>query len=167
MEIKIDKKFFIKLGCLVVFGVTCFLAGCLFFRSRGISGTGEQLVSGIVLERDTADKLLDELGIARPAGQSAVDAGYAVLRGVQELGKSNDAARLCISEIEREVDITQQNAEIIKQSFDGVSDAIDYGWRIAEEQAAAYERIVETLQQFNSDTGENDEESTAGPRDSQ
>jgi hypothetical protein len=166
VEIKIDKKFFIKLGCLIVFGVACFLAG-RFIRFGGVSGASEQLVSGIVLERDTADKLLDELGIARPAGQSAVDAGYAVLRGVQELSKSNDAARLCISEIEREVDLTQQNAEIIKQSFDGVSDAIEYGWRIAEEQAAAYERIIETLQQFNSDTGENDEESTAGPRDSQ
>lgn len=110
---------------------------------------------------------MDELGIARPAGQSAVDTGYAVLRGVQELSKSNDAARLCISEIEREVDLTQQNAEIIKQSFDGVSDAIEYGWRIAEEQAAAYERIIETLQQFNSNTGEDDKESTSGPRDSQ
>ena len=166
MQINIDKKFFIKLGCLIVFGVACFLAG-RFIRFGGISGTGEQLVSGIVLERDTADKLLDELGIARPAGQSAVDTGYAVLRGVQELSKSNDAARLCISEIEREVDLTQQNAEIIKQSFDGVSDAIDYGWRIAEEQAAAYERIIETLQQFNSDTGEDDKESTSGPRDNQ
>mgnify|MGYP007069833633 CR=1 FL=1 len=166
MQINIDKKFFIKLGCLIVFGVACFLAGC-FIRFGGISGTGEQLVSGIVLERDTADKLLDELGIARPAGQSAVDTGYAVLRGVQELSKSNDAARLCISEIEREVDLTQQNAEIIKQSFDGVSDAIDYGWRIAEEQAAAYERIIETLQQFDKDSGKDDEESTSGPWDSQ
>lgn len=166
MEIKIDKKFFIKLGCLIVFGVACFLAG-RFIRFGGVSGASEQLVSGIILERDTADKLLDELGIARPAGQSAVDAGYAVLRGVQELSKSNDAAQLCISEIEREVDLTQQNAEIIKQSFDGVSDAIDYGWRIAEEEAAAYERIIETLQQFNSDTGEDDKESTSGPRDSQ
>lgn len=166
MQINIDKKFFIKLGCLVVFGVACFLAG-RFIRFGGVSGASEQLVSGIVLERDTANKLLDELGIARPAGQSAVDTGYAVLRGVQELSKSNDAARLCISEIEREVDLTQQNAEIIKQSFDGVSDAIDYGWRIAEEQAAAYERIIETLQQFNSDTGEDDKESVTGSRDSQ
>lgn len=166
MEIKIDKKFFIKLGCIILFGITCFCAGG-FIRFKGVSGSGEQLVSGIVLERDTADKLLDELGITRPAGQSAVDTGYAVLRGVQELSKSNDAARLCISEIEREVDLTQQNAEIIKQSFDGVSDAIEYGWRIAEEQAAAYERIIETLQQFNSDTGEDDKESTSGSRDSQ
>ena len=166
MEIKIDKNFFIKLGCIALFGFACFCAG-RFIRFKGVSGSGEQLVSGIVLERDTANKLLDELGIARPAGQSATDTGYAVLRGVQELSKSNDAARLCISEIEREVDLTQQNAEIIKQSFDGVSDTIEYGWRIAEEQAAAYERIIETLQQFNSDTGEDDKESTSGSRDSQ
>lgn len=165
MEIKIDKKFFIKLGCIALFGITCFCAG-RFIRFKGISGSGEQLVSGIVLEGNTANTILDELGIARPAGQSASGTGYAVLRGIQELSKSNDTAKLCISEIEREIEHTQQNAEIIKQSFDGVSDAIEYGWRIAEEQARAYERIVDTLQQFNNDTSENDKESTSGSRDS-
>lgn len=165
MEIKIDKKFFIKLGCIALLGVTCFCAG-RFIRFKGVSGSGEQLISGIVLEGDTANTILDELGIARPAGQSASDTGYAVLRGVQELSKSNDTARLCISEIEREIEHTQQNAEIIKQSFDGVSDAIEYGWRIAEEQALAYERIVDTLQQFNNDSSKDDEESASGSRDS-
>lgn len=165
MEIKIDKNFFIKLGCIALFGITCFCAG-RFIRFKGISGSGEQLVSGIVLEGNTANTILDELGIARPAGQSASDTGYAVLRGIQELSKSNDAAKLCISEIEREIEHTQQNAEIIKQSFDGVSDAIEYGWRIAEEQALAYERIVDTLQQFNNDSSKDDKESTSGSRDS-
>ena len=165
MEIKIDKKFFIKLGCIALFGFACFCAG-RFIRFKGVSGSSEQLVSGVILERDTADKLLDELGVARPAGQSASDTGYAILRGIQELGKSNDAARLCINEIEREVEHTQQNAEIIKQSFNGVSDAIEYGWRIAEEQARAYERIVDTLQQFNNDSSKDDEESASGSRDS-
>ena len=165
MEIKIDKKFFIKLGCITLFGITCFCAG-RFIRFKGISGSGEQLVSGIVLEGNTANTILDELGIARPAGQSASDTGYAVLRGIQELSKSNDTAKLCISEIEREIEHTQQNAEIIKQSFDGVSDAIEYGWRIAEEQARAYERIVDTLQQFNKDSRKDDKESTSGSRDS-
>ena len=165
MEIKIDKKFFIKLGCIALFGITCFCTG-RFTRFKGISGSGEQLVSGVILEGNTADTILDELGIARPTGQSASDTGYAILRGIQELSKSNDTARLCISEIEREVEHTQQNAEIIKQSFDGVSDAIEYGWRIAEEQALAYERIVDTLQQFNSDSSKDDEESTSGSRDS-
>ena len=165
MEIKIDKKFFIKLGCIALFGVTCFCAG-RFIRFKGVSGSGEQLVSGIVLEGNTANTILDELGIARPAGQSASDTGYAVLRGIQELSKSNDTAKLCISEIEREIEHTQQNAEIIKQSFDGVSDAIEYGWRIAEEQARAYERIVDTLQQFNNDSSKDDEESASRSRDS-
>ena len=165
MEIKIDKNFFIKLGCIALFGIACFCAG-RFIRFKGVSGSSEQLVSGVILERDTADKLLDELGVARPAGQSASDTGYAILRGIQELGKSNDAARLCINEIEREIKHTQQNAEIIKQSFDGISDAIEYGWRLAENQSLAYERIVDTLQQFNKDSGENDKESASGSRDS-
>lgn len=165
MEIKIDKKFFIKLGCIALFGITCFCTG-RFTRFKGISGSGEQLVSGIILEGNTANTILDELGIARHTGQSASDTGYAILRGIQELGKSNDAAKLCLSEIEREIEHTQQNTEIIKQSFNGVSDAIEYGWRIAEEQALAYERIVDTLQQFNSDSSKDDEESTSGSRDS-
>ena len=166
MEIKIDKKFFIKLGCIALFGFACFCTGH-FTRFKGISGSGEQLVSGIILEGNTADTILDELGIARPAGQSASDTGYAVLRGIQELSKSNDTARFCISEIEREIEYTQQNAEIIKQSFDGVSDTIDYGWRLAENQSLAYERIIDTLQQFNKDSGENDEESASGPWNNQ
>ena len=165
MEIKIDKKFFIKLGCIALFGIACFCAG-RFIRLKRVSGASEQLESGIILERDTANTILDELGIARPTGQSASDTGYAVLRGIQELSKSNDAARLCIDKIEREVEHTQQNAEIIKQSFNGVSDAIEYGWRIAEEQAHAYERIVDTLQQFNNDSSKDDEESASGSRDS-
>ena len=165
MEIKIDKKFFIKLGCIALFGIICFCAG-RFIRFKGVSGSSEQLISGIVLEGNTADTILDELGIARPAGQSASDTGYAVLRGIQELSKSNDTAKLCISEIEREIEHTQQNTEIIKQSFNGVSDAIEYGWRIAEEQARAYERIVDTLQQFNNDSSKDDEESASGSRDS-
>lgn len=165
MEIKIDKKFFIKLGCIALFGITCFCAG-RFIRFKGVSGSSEQLVSGIVLEGNTANTILDELGIARPAGQSASNTGYAVLRGIQELSKSNDTAKLCLSEIEREIEHTQQNAEIIKQSFDGVSDAIEYGWRIAEEQARAYERIVDTLQQFNNDSSKDDKESASGSRDS-
>ena len=165
MEIKIDKKFFIKLGCIALFGFACFCTG-RFTKFKGISGSGEQLESGIIFERDTANTILDELGIARPAGQSASDTGYAVLRGIQELSKSNDTARLCISEIEREIEHTQQNAEIIKQSFDGVSDSIEYGWRLAENQSLAYERIIDTLQQFNNNSSKDDKESATGFGDS-
>ena len=160
------KKILINISCAVFIFIFGFCTG-RFIRFKGISGASEQLVSGIILEGDTADTILDKLGIARPAGQSASDTGYAVLRGIQELSKSNDTAKLCISEIEREIEHTQQNAEIIKQSFDGVSDAIEYGWRIAEEQSRTYERIVDTLQQFNNNSTKNDEESITGFGDSQ
>ena len=159
------KKILINIGCVVFIFIFGFCTG-RFIRFKGISGASEQLVSGIILEGDTANTILDKLGIARPAGQSASDTGYAVLRGIQELSKSNDTARLCISEIEREIEHTQQNAEIIKQSFNGLSDAIEYGWRIAEEQARAYERIVDTLQQFNNNSTKDDEKSITGFGDS-
>ena len=145
------KKILTNIGYVVLIFVLGFCTG-RFIRFKQISGSSEQLVSGIILERDTTDRILDELSITRTTGSSAADTEQAILRGIQELSKSNDAARLCISEIEREVELTQQNAEIIKQSFESVSDAIDYGWRIAEEQAVAYERIVDTLQQFNNDS---------------
>lgn len=159
------KKILTNIGYAVLIFVLGFCTG-RFIRFKQISGSSEQLISGIILERDTTDRILDELSITRTTGSSAADTEQAILRGIQELSKSNDTAKLCIGEIEREIEHTQQNAEIIKQSFDGVSDAIEYGWRIAEEQARAYERIVDTLQQFNNDSSKDDKESASGSRDS-
>ena len=145
------KKILINIGYVVLIFVLGFCTG-RFIRFKQISGSSEQLISGIILERDTTDRILDELSITRTTGSSAADTEQAILRGIQELSKSNETIKLCISKIEREIELTQQNTQIIKQSFESVSDAIDYGWRIAEEQAVAYERIVDTLQQFNNDS---------------
>lgn len=145
------KKILTNIGYIVLIFVLGFCTG-RFIRFKRISGSSEQLVSGIILERDTTDRILDELSITRTTGSSAADTEQAILRGIQELSKSNETIKLCISKIEREIELTQQNTQIIKQSFESVSDAIDYGWRIAEEQAVAYERIVDTLQQFNNDS---------------
>lgn len=145
------KKILTNIGYAVLIFVLGFCTG-RFIRFKQISGSSEQLISGIILERDTTDRILDELSITRTTGSSAADTEQAILRGIQELSKSNETIKLCISKIEREIELTQQNTQIIKQSFESVSDAIDYGWRIAEEQAVAYERIVDTLQQFNNDS---------------
>jgi len=155
MEIKINKNLFIKLGIVIILCFTSFCFG-RYSRFSGVSGVHGELKQRIVLTGDTADTILDELGVTRSAGQSAADTGYAILRGIQELSKSNETARVCINEIKREVELTEQNAEIIKQSFDGVSDAIDYGWRVAENQALAYERIVGALQQFDNNSSKNE-----------
>ena len=145
------KKILTNIGYVVLIFVLGFCTG-RFIRFKQISGSSEQLVSGIILERDTTDRILDELSITRTTGSSAADTEQAILRGIQELSKSNETIKLCISKIEREIELTQQNTQIIKQSFESASDAIDYGWRIAEEQALTYERIVDTLQQFNNDS---------------
>ena len=160
------KKILINIGCAIFVLVFGFCTG-RFIRFRGISGSSEQLVSGIILERDTTDRILDELSIARSAGNSSTNTGQAILRGIQELSKSNETAKLCISEIEREIEFAQQNAQIIQQSFESVSDAIDYGWRITESQALAYERIVDALQQFNNNSTKDEQESTTGSWNSQ
>lgn len=138
MEIKVDKKFFIKLGCIALFGIACFCAG-RFTRLKGVSGASEQLESGIIFERDTADKLLDELGIARPAGQSASDTGYAVLRGIQELGKSNDAGQKCINLLKSEIAF---DLEIYEKYKSADLSNIDKELDIAVEQALRYEQLL-------------------------
>ena len=142
MEIKIDKNFFIKLGCIALFGITCFCAG-RFIRFKGVSGSSEQLVSGIVLEGNTANKLLDELGIARPAGQSASDTGYAVLRGIQELSKSNDAGQKCINLLKSEIAFDLEISEKYKSAdLSNIDKELD----IAVEQALRYEQLLKESQ---------------------
>ena len=142
VEIKIDKKFFIKLGIVAILCFASFCAGRLI-RFKGISGSGEQLISGVILERDTADKLLDELGIARPAGQSASDTGYAVLRGIQELSKSNDAGQKCINLLKSEIAF---DLEIYEKYKSTDLSKIDKELDIAVEQALRYEQLLKESQ---------------------
>ena len=142
MEIKIDKKFFIKFGCITLFGITCFCAG-RFIRFKGVSGSSEQLVSGIVLEGDTANTILNELGIARPAEQSASDTGYAVLRGIQELSKSNDAGQKCINLLKSEIAF---DLEIYEKYKSADLSNIDKELDIAVEQALRYEQLLKESQ---------------------
>ena len=142
MEIKIDKKFFIKFGCITLFGIACFCAG-RFIRFKGVSGSSEQLVSGIVLEGDTANTILDELGIARPAEQCASDTGYAVLRGIQELSKSNDAGQKCINLLKSEIAF---DLEIYEKYKSADLSNIDKELDIAVEQALRYEQLLKESQ---------------------
>ena len=142
MEIKVDKKLFIKLGCVALFGIACFCAG-RFTRLKGVSGASEQLESGIILERDTANTILDELGIARLAGQSASDTGYAVLRGIQELSKSNDAGQKCINLLKSEIAF---DLEIYEKYKSTDLSKIDKELDIAVEQALRYEQLLKESQ---------------------
>ena len=155
MQIKISKEsIFVVIAVIIMCGAS-FCAG-RYIRVRRASGDSEQLIEGIVLSGDTANRVLDELGIARSSGESAADLGRAVARGIEKLQRSNETARVCIDKLNREVATTQQNIKVIQSSFDDVSDSIQLGFRLAEEQAGAYERVVDTLQQFNSDSSKDE-----------
>ena len=136
------KKILINVGCAVFIFIFGFCTG-RFIRFKGISGASEQLVSGIILEGDTANTILDKLGIARPAGQSASDTGYAVLRGIQELSKSNDTGQKCINLLKSEIAF---DLEIYEKYKSTDLSNIDKELNIAVEQALRYEQLLKESQ---------------------
>lgn len=156
MQININKKTFIYVGIIIL----VFFAGIFTDRHTRFgrtSGTSEQLVEGIVLSGDDASRVLDELGIARSAGQSAADLGYAVSQGISKLCYTNEVQRVFIDDVRREIDVTTENAKIINDSFSGVSDAVDYGWNIILEEARTLERIADRTREFEANTSKNGE----------
>ena len=159
MEIKITKKTIICcLSIVAVLCISCFLAG-KYSRLDRTSGTSQQLIDGIVLTGDTADRVLDKLGIGRSAGKSAADYGYAISEGIGRLCESHEKQRVLIDAIRREVETTTENAKVINESFTDVSDAVDYGWDIIIEEARAYERIANSTLEFDKNSSENGEKS--------
>ena len=136
------KKILINIGCVVFIFIFGFCTG-RFIRFKGISGASEQLVSGIILEGDTANTILDKLGIARLAGQSASDTGYAVLRGIQELSKSNDTGQKCINLLKSEIAF---DLEIYEKYKSTDLSNIDKELNIAVEQALRYEQLLKESQ---------------------
>lgn len=159
MEIKIDKKFFIKFGCLIVFGVTCFLAGGIFFRSRGVSGTGEQLVDGVVLSRETTDKLANELNLGGVSLKSGIGYEQALLEGVGTLRKSSEVGRICTDAIEQSIKSDEEFNEKLRRNVSGYFDAADYAIDISINHAELYESIIRSYEQAKSNNGEDNKES--------
>lgn len=159
MEIKIDKKFFIKLGCLIVFGFTCFLAGGIFFRSRGATGTSQQLVDGVVLSRETTDKLANELNLGGVPLKSGVGYEQALLEGVGTLRKSSEVGRICTDAIEQSIKSDEKFNEELRRNVSGYFDAADYAIDISINHAELYESIIRSYEQAKSNNGEDNKES--------
>lgn len=154
MEIKIDKKFFIKLGCIILFGIACFCAG-QFCRFGRVSGSGEQLVNGVVLSRETADKLADELNIGGVSLKSGAEYGQAILEGVGTLRKSSEVGRICTDAIEQSIKSDEKFNEELRRNVSGYFDATNYALELAVRHAESYEKIVRTYEQAKSDNREN------------
>ena len=158
MEIKIDKKFFIKLGCIILFGIACFCAG-QFCRFGRVSGSGEQLVDGVVLSRETADKLADELNLGGVPLKSGAEYGQAILEGVGTLRKSSEVGRICTDAIEQSIKSDEKFNEELRRNVSGYFDATNYAIDISINRSELYESIIRSYEQVKSDNGKNNKES--------
>ena len=158
MEIKIDKNFFIKLGCITLFGITCFCAG-RFIRFKGVSGSSEQLVDGVVLSRETADKLANELNLGGVSLKSGIGYEQALLEGVGTLRKSSEVGRICTDVIEQSIKSDEKFNEELRRNVSGYFDATDYAIDISINRSELYESIIRSYEQAKSDNGKNNKES--------
>ena len=154
MEIKVDKKFFIKLGCIALFGFACFCTG-RFTRLKGVSGSGEQLVDGVVLSRETADKLADELNLGGSALKSTNGYEQAILEGIGTLRRSSEVGQLCTDVIKQSIESDGKFNEELRRNVSGYFDAADFAIELAIQRAELYESIARTYEQTHSDKGEN------------
>lgn len=154
MEIKIDKKFFIKLGIVAILCFASFCAGRLI-RFRGVSGTSEQLVDGVILSRETADKLIDELNLGGSALKSANGYEQAILEGIGTLRRSSEVGQLCTDAIKQSIESDEKFNEELRRNVSGYFDAADFAIELAIQRAELYESIVRTYEQTQSNNGEN------------
>ena len=158
MEIKIDKKFFIKLGIVAILCFASFCAGRLI-RFRGVSGTSEQLVDGVVLSRETADKLIDELNLGGSALKSANGYEQAILEGIGTLRRSSEVGQLCTDAIKQSIESDEKFNEELRRNVSGYFDATDYAIDISINRSELYESIIRSYEQAKSDNGKNNKKS--------
>lgn len=158
MEIKVDKKFFIKLGIVAILCFASFCAG-RFIRFRGVSGTSEQLVEGVILSRETADKLIDELNLGGSALKSANGYEQAILEGIGTLRRASEVGQLCTDAIKQSIESDEKFNEELRRNVSGYFDAADFAIELAIQRAELYESIVRTYEQTQPDNRENNKES--------
>lgn len=154
VEIKIDKKFFIKFGIIIILCISCFFAG-RYTRFKRVSGTGEQLVSGIILSRDTVDTISNNLYIADAATKSADELGRAIINGIRELQRNNEITKLLTNEIIGSIENNKKITTEVESTHTDISESTEFAIDLAVKRAEEYERLIDTLQQIVGDNTEN------------
>ena len=153
MEIKIDKNFFIKLGCIAVFGFTCFCAG-RFIRFKGVSGASQQLESGIILAGSQADSIINGLITSGYLLESSKTDGRAILNAFEELQRSNEKSGVCLEEIIRTTENYAARTENFKSGYGEYAESNDFAFDLAIFNAEQYEELISKLQQITRNNSE-------------
>ena len=82
MEIKINKNFFIKLGCIILFGIACFCTG-RFIRFKGISDDG-------IRTEQQVEQLTEQVGRLESELQVRVEQCEQIERQLNSIGTGID-----------------------------------------------------------------------------
>lgn len=151
-EFKISKKLIIACCITIVLCIGSFCAG-RYIRFGRISGTSQQLIDGIVLSRETADQLANELNITRASLKSSENYGQTILEGIGELRKASEVGRLCSDAIKFSIERDAENNENLLQARGDYFESVDYAIELAAQRAELYESIVRTYEQAVSDNG--------------
>ena len=158
MEITNFKKNIIVCSIFIVICISCFFAG-RFIRFKRVSGTSDELISGIVLTRSEIDKIANAIGIAGNSIKTADDLGRAVENGFDNLRKGNELGILCINEIERSIEDDKKFTSNLQQTYSNYFDSATAAIDVAIERAELYERIISSYEQANRDYPENSKKS--------
>ena len=160
-EFKISKKLIIACCVTIVLCIGSFCAG-RYIRFGRISGTSQQLIDGIVLSRETADQLANELNIARASLSSSENYGQTILEGIGELRKASEVGRLCSDAIKLSIERDAENNENLLKARGDYFESVDYAIELAAQRAELYEQIVRTYEQAVFYNGKDSNESEPG-----
>ena len=152
------KKIIFIICCAILIFVTGFYSG-RFIRFRRVSGTSDELISGIVLTRDEVDKIADAIGISRNSIKSAADLGRAVENGFNSLREGNELGLLCVNEIKRSIEDDKKFNANLQQTYTDYIDTTTAALDMAINRAELYERIISAYEQADRNISKDNEKS--------
>lgn len=154
VEIKITKSTIITFCICVVLCISSFCIG-RYIRVGRISGTSEQLISGIIQAGDDTDKIINELTIAGASAESAANYGRIIAGVIEELRNVDEELSISTNEAIRAVESNKRITEIVKSASSSLSNTTGNALEDAIKRAENYERLIESLQEALRNSTEN------------
>lgn len=154
MEIKITKSTIITFCICVVLCISSFCIG-RYIRIGRISGTSEQLISGIIQAGDDTDKIINELTLAGASAESAANYGRIIAGVIEELRNVDEELSVSTNEAIRAVESNKRITEIVKSASSSLSYTTGNALEDAIKRAENYERLIESLQEALRNSTEN------------
>ena len=154
MEIKNIKDQFINCCFVLCLCIVSFCAG-KFIRFERISGSSEQLISGIVQAGDNTDQIINELIVAGASAESAINYGQIIAGVIEELRNNNAEFSISTDEAIRAIESNKRVTELVQSASSSLYETTGTALELAIKRAEDYERLIESLQEALRNTTEN------------